>query len=58
MLPHDAATRIAIQLDQGVKLDAQLHVKAGSDSVAVLIVHPYPLLGGSMYDPVVSEVFR
>jgi alpha/beta superfamily hydrolase len=52
------APRVIVDLGRGVRLDAQVHTKHATDNVGVLIVHPYPLLGGSMRDPVVIEVFR
>ena len=50
--------RVAIPV-QGCTLDGQLHrTEAPQGAWGLLLVHPYPLLGGSMHDPVVTEVFR
>ena len=44
----------------GSKLEGQLVVNPTGrlSDVGLLLVHPYPLLGGSMHDAVVSELFR
>jgi alpha/beta superfamily hydrolase len=45
----------------GAALEAELHLdRAGArlPAAALLVVHPYKLLGGSMHDAVVSEIFR
>lgn len=51
--------RVVIEVP-GARLDGQLHRKAvpGGGGAGLLVLHPYPLLGGSMADPVVTEVFR
>lgn len=53
------AQRITIQVP-GAMLDAQLHVdkEAQNRDVGLLLCHPYPLLGGTMQDPVVAELYR
>jgi alpha/beta superfamily hydrolase len=45
----------------GAALEAELHLdRAGArrPAAALLVVHPFKLLGGSMHDAVVSEIFR
>ena len=49
--------QVNIPVENG-NLEAEIHTKPADRSVGVIICHPYSLLGGSMTDYVVSELFN
>lgn len=54
-----AVNRGMMELASGAALEADIHIRPGcSSGVGVMIAHPYSYLGGSMLDPVVTELFR
>lgn len=49
-----------IEVGEGVKLECDLHYnsKAHYRDAALILVHPYKLLGGNMYDYVINELWK
>jgi alpha/beta superfamily hydrolase len=54
---RDSTTEITIETSNGVALQAELFVPDGARA-AVVIAHPNPLMGGDMYTPVPSALWR
>lgn len=52
-----AAQRLTLSTIDGVALEAEVHVPEGARA-AVLLCHPHPLRGGSMYDGVPDALFQ
>jgi len=52
--------RCTIELPDSVSLEGRLRIykDATMPHVGLIIIHPYSMLGGSMYDTVVGEVSR